>query len=32
VHLGEESIITATDVVLAIKTLKAGKTAGCDEI
>jgi len=30
--LGEENTITAAEVSLAVKTLKAGKAAGCDEI
>jgi len=30
--LGEENSITATEVFLVVKTLKAVKAAGCDEI
>jgi len=32
VHLGKENAITLAKVFLAVKTLKAGKAAGCDEI
>jgi len=32
VHLEEEYTITANDVFLDFKTMKAGKTAGSDEI
>ena len=31
-HLREEMIITAAEVLQPVKTLKAGKAAGCDEI
>jgi len=31
-HLGEENIITATDVLPILKTLEPRKTTGCDEI
>jgi len=30
--LGEENEITAVDVFLAVKTLRAGEAAGCDEV
>jgi len=31
-HLGEENAVTAGEVSIAVKTLKAGKPAGCVEI
>jgi len=31
-HLGEVNIITAAEVLLAVKTLKASKAASCDDI
>ena len=31
-HLGEEELITAAEVAMAIKGLKSGKAAGEDEI